>query len=210
MKVAIFSESPADDTAIRVLINGVLSRETDEIGLPFLQGRGWPSVKTNHPAVLKYLHYQTETEALVIVVDLDDTLIHEKKHEQPNGYEPKCRLCFLRESTRKVQSQLRPRGGRAPMKIAVGLAMPAIEAWYLNGIDPQATEAMCIQGGAQKRAVEYKNKLKEMVYKTSRPSLSYETQRAVEEAQRLAQNLSLLEQNFPIGFGSLVRDLRNW
>ncbi len=207
MKVAIFSESPADDAAIRVLINAVLNIKTDEIGLPSLQARCWASVRNSHPAVLRHLHYQTKAEALVIVADVDESVIHQASHEQSS--DPKCRLCFLRESVRGTQSKLRARAGSAPLKIAIGLALPAIEAWYLCGKDAQATEAACIQD-KNKRTAEYRNKLKELVYKTSRPSLSHETQRAVEEAQRLVQNLSLLEQNFPLGFGSLVRDLQSW
>ncbi len=207
MKVAIFSESPADEAAIRIFINAALNLETDEIGLPSLRGRGWPSLKGNHPAVLRYLHYQTDAEALVIVADLDDSVIHQTAHEQI--YDRKCRLCFLRESVRETQRKLRARAGFAPLKTAIGIASPAIEAWYLCGKEAQATEAACIQD-KNKRTPDYKNKLKELVYRTSRPSLPLETQHAIAAAQRLVQDIALLEQNFPLGFGALVQDLRGW
>ncbi|MBL8203430.1 MAG: hypothetical protein JNM09_04315 [Blastocatellia bacterium] len=207
MKVAIFSESPADEAAIRVFINAVLNVTTDEIGLPSLQGRGWPGVKASHQAVMTHLHYRTDAEALVIVADLDDSVIHQTAHEQTP--DRKCRLCFLRESVQETQSKLRARAGLAPLKIALGLALPAIEAWYLCGKEAHATEAACMQD-KNKRTPEYKNKLKELVYGTSRPSLQLETQHAITEAQRLVQDIALLEQNFPLGFGTLLRDLRSW
>jgi hypothetical protein len=207
MKVAIFSESPADEAAIRIFINAALNIETDEIGLPSLQGRGWPGLKTSHQAVMRYLHYQTDAEALVIVADLDDSIIHQIAHEQSS--DRKCRLCYLRESVKETQSKLRARAGFPPLKTALGIALPAIEAWYLCGKESHATEAACIQD-KKKRTPEYKNKLKELVYGTSRPSLQMETQHAIEAAQRLSQDLILLEQNFPLGFGALVQDLRQW
>lgn len=42
------------------------------------------------------------------------------------------------------------------------------------------------------------------------PPLQLETRRACEEAHRLAQNLSQLEEHFPNGFGALARDVRGW
>jgi hypothetical protein len=83
--------------------------------------------------------------------------------------------------------------------------VPAIEAWYLCGIDSQATEAAIRQRlGAALR--EIKLQFKRTVYAAARPSIT----RAVAEATRLAQDLKLLEQLFPNGFGTLARDVRGW
>jgi hypothetical protein len=209
MKVAVFSESPTDEAAIRILVDGILNAQTQSIGFP-IGPRGWPSVRNNHPAVLRYLHSHTDAEALVVVVDLDTSMAHQAAHDLPGGLDLECRLCYLRESIGRIQRRLHPRAGRGPVKTAIGVAMPAIEAWYLCGSDPRATEAACLQGGSAKRGRDFKNELKRLVYGTDRPSLEMGTQRAVEEAQRLVQDLALLESCFQIGFGSLARDVRNW
>jgi hypothetical protein len=95
--------------------------------------------------------------------------------------------------------------GRTPLRVAIGLAVPAIEAWYRCGLDPQVTEA----GWAAHAAAYTRNTLKQAVYGMERPSLELETQRAVEAAQRLAGNLPMLEQLFP-GFRTLAEGVRGW
>jgi len=69
MKVAIYGESPADEAALRILVDGLLGAPTEAIGFPWLKSRGWPSILQNLPKVLQYLHYQTDAQGLVVVVD---------------------------------------------------------------------------------------------------------------------------------------------
>ena len=94
MKLAILSESPADEAALRVLVEYVL-------GAPFttvhsaLRARGWPSVEQVLPAILRYLHFQTEADGLVVVVDADDSPVHTIEHEAPGYHHPLCRICRL-------------------------------------------------------------------------------------------------------------------
>lgn len=94
----------------------------------------------------------------------------------------------------------------------MGLAVPAIEAWYLAGLDPHVTETAWIVGMQSRRPPFTKAKLKQDVYGTDRPSLALETECAVKQARRLAEpgNLELLEKNFPGGFGALAGDVRSW
>jgi hypothetical protein len=73
-----------------------------------------------------------------------------------------------------------------------------------------ATESAWIQGLQSKRQPYTRNDLKQAVYGASRPSRQLEQQRGLEEAQRLAQDLNMLEKLFPIGFGSLARSVRSW
>jgi len=209
MKVAILSESSADEAAIRILVDGILSRQTRPIAIS-PQTRGLSSVFKVLPPVFKHLHYHTDTEAFVVVVDSDRSPVHQNAHEQPGGANEQCRLCQLRGVVAQVQGQLRPVPGRPPIKTAIGLAVPEIEAWYRCGLDPHVTEAAWIQA-LQSRIYPYtKNSLKRDVYGAERPSLELETQRAVEEARRLVRNLPVIEGLFPNGFGALARDVRSW
>ena len=209
MKVAILSESAADEAAVRILVEAILNQQTERIDLP-LRGRGWPSVRDNLPAVCKHLHYRTDAEALVLVVDADDSSVHQTAHEQPDSADESCRLCNLLATVARIRSSLKPIPGRSPLKMAIGLAVPAIEAWYLCGTDSRGAEAAWLQRQAPTLGRDIRNQLKQAVYQTDRPSLALETERAVKEAQRLAQSLALLEQHFPGGFGTLLRAIKSW
>lgn len=211
MKLAVLSESPADEAAVRVLVDGVLGQHTQLIAISPLRTRGLSAVLVVLPAVLKQLHYHTDADALVVVVDSDHSPVHNAAHEQLGGADAECRLCQLRQVIGQVQRQLRPIVSRTPIKTALGIAVPAIEAGYRCGLDPHVTEAGWISG-LQSGVYPYtKNRLKQDVYNMERPPLALETRRATEEAQRLVtQHLARLESLFPNGFGSLACDVRSW
>ena len=212
MKVAVLSESPADEAALEVLVTGLLGIETELVPLPRQKTRGWKAVLNSVRPALVHLHYHTDADALVVTLDSDESPAHQKGHDQPGGAHQKCRLCQLRETVGRVQAQLRPRQGRGAIKTALGLAVPAIEAWYLAGLDRHVTESAWIQA-LQSGSFPYtKSNLKQKVYGTERPSLPLEQRCAIEHVRRLVEEseLGLLEGLFPSGFGALVNDVQNW
>ena len=209
MKVALLSESPADEAALRVLVEAVLA-EAIVLERPGLRARGWPNVAQVLPAILRHLHFNTAAEALVVVVDSDDSVVHTAEHEAPGYYHPQCRLCQLRGIFHKVQKRFPPLHGRARVLRGVGIAVPAIEAWYLCGQDPQVTELAWMEGQAQGRAPYTRRDLKWRVYGTDRPGLAFEIQRAIECVRRHQRDPRRLEADFPHGFGALARDVRSW
>ncbi len=210
MKVAILSESPADEAAIRILIDSIIGRQTQLADTSQFRRGGVTRVFKILPAILKHLHYRTDADALIIVVDSDRTPVHKPEHEQAGGTDEKCRLCKTRQIVGSVLGQLRPVQGRPQIKVAVGIAVPAVEAWYRCGLDPHVTEAAWIASLLSGPFPYTTRSLKEEVYETSRPSLELETRRATEEARRLVQDLQLLERCFPTGFGALADEARNW
>lgn len=111
MKVAFFAESPADQTALTILTEAVLGRKTETVSHKGLRSRGWPTVRTVLPAVLKELHYHTDAEGFVLVVDSNGTPPHLPEHEPPNPPEPMCRFCQLRRVADEALRQVRPRSG---------------------------------------------------------------------------------------------------
>src|SRR5215210_5665569 len=139
MKVVVLSESSADEAAVRILVNGILGRETQDVPSLPLRSRGWPYVLKVLPTVIRFLHYQTDVEALVVIADSDDSPLHQSSHDQAGNEEPGCRLCQLRNVFK--ETKLSAVSGRSELKSAVGLAVPAIEAWYLCGIDLHVNEA---------------------------------------------------------------------
>jgi len=212
MKVAYFAESPADAAALAILTDAILNRKTEPVSHGGFRSRGWPSVRTVLPAVLKELHYHTDAEGFVLVVDSNGSPPHLAAHEAPNGVEAKCRLCQLRRIADDVQRQVRPRSNQKPLKVAIGLAVPTIEAWLLCSVDSHVTEAAWANGLKDERGrMPYtKSGLKQQLYGTSHPSLPTETEVMKEAASRLSKNLAGTEKLFPDGFGALLRSLRAW
>jgi hypothetical protein len=209
MKLAILSESPADEAALRVLTEYVLGAPFGLVA-PTLRARGWPSVEQVLPPILRHLHFNTDADGLVVVVDSDDSPVHLTAHEAPGYFHPLCRICRLRLVFRRTLRHLPPGHRRMRELRAVGLAVPAIEAWYLCGRDTSVTEAAWLDGQASGAPPYSRPELKKRVYGTERPSLPFELQRAVEEVSRHRGDVRRLENDFPNGFGALARDLRGW
>ena len=210
MKVAYFAESPADQTALTILTEAILGQQTESVIHAGLRQRGWPAVRNVLRSVLMELHYHTDAEGFVLIVDANGSTAHSALHEKPNGLEPKCRLCQLRRIVSEMQHQVRPRVNQAPLKIALGLAVPAIEAWLLCGVDPHVTEVAWVNGLKEGILPYSKEQLKVQAYGTSHPSLVIETEAMKAAAVRLTQNLTSVESLFPNGFGNLVKDLKGW
>ncbi len=212
MKVAVLSESPADEAAVRVFVEALLGRPTETPGMPLLRTRGWPRVCEDIPRTLKHLHYRTDAEALVVVVDSDRSPVHDTKSRERHACHDDCRFCRLSRIAENTLTQLRERPDHSPLKIAIGVAVPQIEAWYLVGRDPGISEASWHNAIQQNRMPYDSRGLKRKVYGTERPALDLETARAVEESLRIVRAglLTQLITLFPIGFGALAEAVTKW
>jgi len=206
MKVALLSESPADEAALRVLVAAALQREVEFVA-PGYRARGWPNVAQVMPAVLRHLHFNTDTDALVVVVDADDSVVHTPEHDRPWYFHPHCRMCRLRAVHRQTTRRFPAVNGRERVVRAIGVAVPAIEAWYLCGRDVTVTETAWLAGNEAGRPPYSRAELKQRVYGTERPSLALEIERALREVARHRGDTRRLEHEFP-GFAALAMDLR--
>lgn len=208
MKLAILSESPADELAIRVLVEAVLKQPIERVQ-PSLRARGWPNVAQVLPAVIRHLYFNTDAVGLVVVVDADDSVVHDASHEAPSYFHPRCRMCQLRAIFRQTTKKFPPARGRDRLFRGVGIAVPAIEAWYLCGRDNRVSEQIWTDG--QRAGVQpySRAELKWRVYGTDRPSLRYEIECALVEVRRHASDTRRLENDFS-NFAALAGDLRGW
>jgi hypothetical protein len=116
MKVAFFSESPADQAALAVFTEGLLGAAPELIDRQ-LEGHGVTGVMSALDGVYRGIHYQSDADALVVVVDCDETELHSAAHDQPGASSPTCRFCKLRDIVTKARSQVQPRQGRPPLKM---------------------------------------------------------------------------------------------
>ena len=208
MKVALLSESPADEAALRVLVEAVLGYRP-QIVAPGLRARGWPNVGQILPAVSRHLHFNTDTDALVVSCDADDSVVHTAAHDVPGYFHPHCRMCQLRGVFRRTAKKLPPARGRARVLRAVGVAVPALEAWLLCGRDPVVGEAAWLAGQERGCAPYTRADLKWRVYGTDRPSLPHEINCVHRELERHRADPRRLEHEFP-GFAALAGDVREW
>ena len=210
MRVAVLGESAADERAVRILVAGVVGVEVQLVEGPPLRSRGWPSVRNSLPIVIRHLHYKTDAAGLVAVVDSDGPTVHAPLSTAPCHAD--CRLCSLRALAQSADARLSPVSQRPSLQFAIGLAVPAIKAWYCVGLDPRVTEAAWIQGhrSVPPRPAFSKTELKKLVYGTERPALRHQIVRAEEHAHRLVGDLARLRQDFPGGFGSFALELEGW
>jgi hypothetical protein len=206
MKIAVVSESPTDEVAIKILIDKIAGCESELASLRARHG-GWANIFRDLSRIINILHYsQPDVEAMVVVMDSDDSVPHQSSHDQPGSEDSECRLCLARTIVRKVLAETKALPNRAALKTAIGLAVPAIEAWFRCGVDAHVNE---VAWGRKLRGenIGYDRlSLKLGTYGSYRPNRAS----AVEAANRIAGNLELLAELFPNGFGSLLHDVRNW
>ena len=208
MKLGILSESPADEMMIHALAEAVLG-EPVALVQPALRARGWPSVAQVLPGVIRHLHFNTDAAGLIVVADADDSVIHTAAHDREGYYHPSCRMCLLRAMFRQTTKKLPRARGRDRLLRCVGVAVPAMEAWYLCGRDPGVTEAAWLEGTLTGVVPYTRAQLKTRVYNTDRPSLAHEIECAMKDVRRHCRDLRRLEHDFP-GFEALAKDLRSW
>ncbi len=207
MKVALLSESPADEAVLRVLVDAILG-EPAKITPAGFRARGWPNVLQVLPAVIRHLHFNTDVDTLVVTCDSDDSPVHTEAHEAPQYYHPHCRMCQLRAVFRQTSKRFPTAHGRLKIRRVVGVAVPALEAWLLCGRDSDVSEAAWINGQQAGRLPYTRAELKFRIYQTERPSLPHEIECALRETERHRSDLRRLEYDFP-GFAALMKDLKS-
>ncbi|MDO8542692.1 MAG: hypothetical protein Q7S40_19805 [Opitutaceae bacterium] len=210
MNVAVLSESPADEAALRFLVGAVLGRPPRLVA-PGFRARGWPNVAQVLPAVIRHLHFNTDAQLLAVVVDADDSVVHGRSHDTPGYFHPHCRMCQLRavfrQTNKKIARSPRPHASAGGVLRGVGVAVPAVEGWYLCGRDDSVTESAWVAGQESGYRPYSRAELKLRVYGTDRPSLPLQIECALREIERHRRDTRRLEYDFP-GFAALADDVR--
>lgn len=209
MNVAIFTESPIDDAVLRVFTDHLLGTSTSPTGLPRLASRGWPAMKRDLPAVIKAVHYQSMAEAIVVCADSNGREVHAPEHiGQPTSA---CRHCELQMEASKTLDRLPPTQVWHPLKIAIAVPCPSIEAWLLCGRERDCTEAAWKQRREAKNAYGEIKRLKKILYGTGTPhSHRLAIENATRRATELLSDLGHLERAFPNSFGVFAATVRGW
>jgi len=211
MKIGLLSESEADEAAIRILVEGILGTPT-EVCSTGQARNGVSAVFKQLETEIRHVYYRTEAVGLIVVVDSDKGPIPGFEERDRSGQVRQNRLDTLTEIASRTIRTLPDIPGRPPFHVAVGLAIPSVEAWYLCGKDPHINEATWLNDRKQGRFSYEISTLKRRVYGTERPTLAEETEVAKRETQRIlrADQLKQLEEAFPAGFGQMAAEIRSW
>ena len=210
MKITFFGESKSDDVILRHLIEGILEEKIEEkdVGKK-LQFRSSSHLVKNLPVVIRSVHYNSDAEFLVIASDSDDTPVHIAEHDINEN--EKCHICLLRKIVDKLLNEFQS-GGQEILKIAVGVSVPAIEAWLLFGKNPHVSENYWIRFQNSEKITYTRKKLKKELYGGEHIPENIRIETAKKAIQRIVENdlLSDLENAFPQGFGSLSNEVKTW
>ena len=202
MRVAILSESSADEAALRILVDAVLGSPAIKVDPPLARKSGVSGVYSTLGAVIRSLHFRASADGLVVVVDSDYNSI--------TGVKGRDCLNELRENASAVLRTLKPIHANPPLRVAVGIAVPAIEAWLLCRDYSDVTEAAWENGLAANKDPYTKLELKQRLYGTDKPLTSQRMEKLLAAARRAAADIRTIEQRFPSGFGLLAKELRDW
>src|SRR5438045_725232 len=118
MKIGYYCESPADRAALAIFTEGILGQAREPINMD-LEAHTIPGFFSALDGVYRGVHYNSDADGLVIVIDCDDSELHEVSHQLPRD---NCRLCRARKIINKAQSHVKPRQHHAALKVAIGLA----------------------------------------------------------------------------------------
>ncbi len=201
LRLAVFSESPADEAALRIIIAGLYGRPVEPVATE-LQARGWPGVRNILPAVIKKLHFSGQADALVALADADDTSLLPGISGN--------RLHELEWRAQSTLGSLPPHAGRKrPLRFAAAIAAPALEAWLLSPQMPDLNEGPWSVPDVT-RSPSYRAHLKQCLYGTPHPHLELQTRVMVDSARELLSRFSDMEARFPRGFKPLADAVRAW
>lgn len=215
MKIALLCESPVDEAALRVLVAAMLAEPIEWITHPHLAKRhgGYSSLLSGFPTVLRALHFNSDVDGLVTLIDSDDSPLHVETHVQVA--ESDCRICRIENAIQSFRRSLKPPQEHR-WRVALGLPVPCLEAWLLAGNDPHVGEAewsrRLADAGQKGRetTAAYRRRLKKAVFGTDSIPSAGMSHVASNHARRLADNIDLLLKLFPNGFGILHRTLSTW
>lgn len=198
MRIAIHAEGPDDYVVLEEFVRHFLPNA--QFVAPPIMGTGRESVFRNLNRTLLALAGRGSADLLVVCVDSDLEPLHAAGQTCSNE---RCPFCRLDHRARQVASE-HPHM-RFP-DVAIGVAVPAIEAWLLFGRRSECTEAGWAQQG-KRRTEETKRELKRILHgpgpvpsKTKHATLRLEARRVL--------GFDDLEAHFPVGLAPLLQKLR--
>ena len=108
MKIGFYCESPVDRAALAVFTEGILGSAPEPINID-LEAHSVPGFFKTLGGVFRGVHYTSDAEGLVVVVDADNTEMHDPAHDTLPRVAERCRLCEVRTIIARAKNELKPR-----------------------------------------------------------------------------------------------------
>jgi hypothetical protein len=116
---------------------------------------------------------------------------------------------MVAESARRTIALLNPVFGKNLLRVGVGVAAPAIEAWYEFGLDSRATEAGW-RAVPRDQQMTRKRELKDRVARRHGTIAGVNPEAAASDAHRVCKEIDKFARAFASGFGPLAAAVRSW
>ena len=210
MKIAILGESSADEEAVTILVTAILGTPLERPATPSLRASGCTQLIIELPRVIRALHFNSDAAGLVLVIDSNGKAMHSPDHDAPGKQDPDCRFCAASAAAKNALASLPPRSGLPNLRVAIGLAVPTMEAWLLSRREAGMTEANWRMARKEKREPFTRIQLKEMLYGTKSPGIELETEKMCVHMKEIVADLERFRTAFPDGFGPLHDEIRSW
>ncbi len=212
MKLCVIGESLHDEVILRAVAEAVLSEPIDLVPSLVTRPGGFDAVRKLLPAIVRSVYYrQLDVQGLIVVVDSDFSwLTAEEVPPESASNQRRPRLPVIHRTLQRALGQLNPVEHRPPLKVAIGLAVPAIEAWLCAADHPQVSEQTWRNGLRAGRCSYTPPGLKTWAYGHDRPSRLEREQAANQFAATVAGGITNLQNRFPLGFGNLIQELERW
>jgi hypothetical protein len=207
--LAVLTEAPTDDAVAFEIVAALRAEPIRLVEEIAPRVRGWPGVQNQLPGFIRRLYYHTEADALAVLVDADLTVVHSAGHTADAPVRD-CRLCELQVVARESLARLAPVSGRRPLRIAIGVPVPALEAWLLAGRDGRASEAAWAQARGDRRYWHLKGALKDAAYGGRHLAEVVMAERARTLIRITLRDGDVLRQSFPGGFGPFADAIVGW
>ena len=168
MKIGFYCESPADQAALAVFVEGILGEPPEPINMD-IEGHGVTGVLSTLDGVIRGVYYNSDADGLVIVVGGERHRIAQQRNLRCCKLAERCRMCQLRKIIAGPESVEGHTRAYCLEGVAVGLTVPAIEAWYLVGKNHEVGEALLDCPVVRRNRRPFTSQLKQEIYGTERP-----------------------------------------
>jgi hypothetical protein len=102
MKIGYYCESPADAAALAIFVEGLLGAPPEPISVE-LEAHSVPGFFSALDGVFRGVHFNSDAEGLIVLVDGDNADLHELAHDAPGEDVEGCRYCQIRKIVARAQ-----------------------------------------------------------------------------------------------------------
>src|SRR5260370_17261276 len=109
-----------------VFTEGILGEPPEPINMD-LEAHSVPGFFRSLDGVYRGVHYNSDADGLIVVVDSDDAVLHSDAHDALGAAEDRCRYCQIRKIIQRAGNQFKPRQLSPNLKVPLCAPVPPIQ-----------------------------------------------------------------------------------